>query len=263
MNATRLAMTSNSCAFKDHFSGHATGYASARPHYPPALFDWLAQQCAERKLAWDAGCGNGQASIALAARFEQVYASDPSAEQIAAAALTPNIRYVVASAETCALPDASADLVTVAQAMHWFDVPRFQAEVRRVLKPGGVFAAWTYAQSRVNAAVDVPFDRLHDELLDAWWPDGREHVLDGYAQLPFAFERAVDVPAFTMRCDWTLLQYVAYLRSWSACQRYTRATGIDAVEQILVELSEAWGDPTQIRAVIWPLTLHVGRVSTS
>ncbi len=263
MNATRLAMTPDNSAFRDHFSGHATGYASARPHYPSALFDWLAQQCPERKLAWDAGCGNGQASIALAARFEQVYASDPSADQIAVAAPAANIRYVVASAETCALPAASADLVTVAQAMHWFDVPRFQAEVRRVLRPGGVFAAWTYAQSRVNAAIDVPFDRLHDELLEKWWPDGREHVLDGYAQLPFAFERVIDMPAFTMRCDWTLSQYVAYLRSWSASQRYLRATGKDAVATIEKELSEAWDDPAQIRAVIWPLTLHVGRVSAS
>ncbi|HEV2607748.1 MAG TPA: class I SAM-dependent methyltransferase, partial [Xanthomonadaceae bacterium] len=218
-------MPSNDRGFKDHFSGHASAYATARPHYPAALFEWLTRQCAIRALAWDAGCGNGQASRALAAHFEQVYASDPSAEQIAATEPAANIRYVVEPAEQCGLDDVSADLVTVAQAMHWFDVPRFQAEARRVLKPDGLFAAWTYAQSRVTPAVDVAFDRLRDELLEEWWPDGRQHVIASYRTLPFAFERYTDVPAFAMRCEWTLPQYLAYLRSWSACQRYLRATG--------------------------------------
>ena len=252
-------MAAADSAFKDHFSGHAAGYAASRPHYPAALFDWLAQQCPAHVLAWDAGCGNGQAATALASRFGNVYASDPSAEQIAAAEPAPNIRYAVAPAETCDLPDACVDLVTVAQAMHWFDAARFQVEARRVLKPDGVFAAWTYAQSRVSAAIDAPFDRLHDVLLEGYWPDGRQHVIDGYRKLPFAFKRLAVVPAFDMRCDWTLPQYLAYLRSWSACQRYLRATGNDAVALIEADMAHAWGDPQQVRAVVWPLTLHVGR----
>ena len=245
--------------FKDHFSGHASDYASSRPHYPPALFDWLAVQCARRTLAWDAGCGNGQAATALARHFESVFASDPSAEQIAAAEKHPHIRYRVEPAERCSLPDASADLVTVAQAMHWFDAARFQAEARRVLVPGGIFSAWTYAQSRVTPAVDAIFDRLHDHLLNDYWPAGREHVIDGYRTLPFAFTRFAHVPAFEMRCDWTLPQYLAYLRSWSASQRYLRETSTDAIALIASEMSAAWGDPMSCHAVIWPLTLHVGR----
>ncbi len=252
-------MTASDSGFKDHFSGHAADYAASRPHYPEALCAWLSRQCDARVLAWDAGCGNGQAARALAARFEQVYASDPSAGQIAAAEAAPNIRYAVEPAESCALADASADLVAVAQAMHWFDVPRFQAEARRVLKPGGVFAAWTYAQSRVTDAVDVVFDRLHDELLEDWWPPERQFIIDGYRDLPFAFERIADAPAFAMRCDWTLPQYLAYLRSWSACQRYLRATGKDAIALIEAPITAAWGNPQRIRAVTWPLTLHVGR----
>ena len=252
-------MGSTDTAFKDHFSAHAAAYAASRPRYPAALFDWLAQQCAAHVLAWDAGCGNGQAAIALASRFGNVYASDPSAEQIAAAEIAPNIRYAVAPAETCDLPDACVDLVTIAQAMHWFDVPRFQAEAHRVLKPGGVFAAWSYAQSRVSPGVDAAFDRLHDALLEGYWPDGREHVIDGYRQLPFPFVRIPRVPAFDMHCDWNLPQYLAYLRSWSASQRYLRTTGNDAVALIEADMAHAWGDPQSVRAVRWPLALHAGR----
>ncbi len=245
--------------FRDHFSAHAAAYANARPQYPQALFGWLSDQCPSHHLAWDAGCGNGQAARALARRFAAVYASDPSAQQIEAAEPASNLRYAVEPAEACSLADASADLVTVAQAMHWFDVQRFQAEARRVLKPDGVFAAWTYGQSRVSTDVDAPFDRLHDALLEGYWPDGRQHVIDGYRNLPVAFKRFANVPAFEMRCDWTLPQYLAYLRSWSACQRYLRATGKDAVALIEADMTRAWGDPQQLRAVRWPLTLHVGR----
>lgn len=244
--------------FRDHFSAHAVDYASARPHYPDVLFDWLADQCTTQNLAWDAGCGNGQAAVALARRFGSVYASDPSAKQISAAPPAANVRYAVEPAEASSLADASADLVTVAQAMHWFDVPRFQAQAKRVLKPDGVIAAWTYAQSRVTPAVDVAFDRLHDNLLDGYWPPGREHVINGYRDLPFAFAR-LSAPPFAMRCEWTLAQYLAYLRTWSACQRYQNETGRDAVALIEADITRAWVDPNTVRTVTWPLTVHVGR----
>ncbi len=244
--------------FRDHFSGHAVDYATARPHYPGALFDWLADQCATHDMAWDAGCGNGQAALELARRFESVYASDPSAQQIDAAQPAFNIRYAVEPAEGCSLSDASVDLVTVAQAMHWFDVPQFQAQARRVLKPAGLFAAWTYAQSRVTPAVDAVFDRLHDRLLEGYWPQGREHVINSYRELPFAFVR-IESPQFAMQSEWALAHYLAYLRTWSACQCYLRETGNDAVALIEMGLSKAWGNPATVRRVTWPLTLHVGR----
>ena len=139
--------------FKDLFSGHAGVYAQARPDYPPALFEWLARQCAGRGLVWDAGCGNGQASVALAAHFDRVVASDPSAAQIAQAGAHPHVEYRVEAAEAPSLPDASVDLVTVAQAYHWFDHERFHAQVRRVAKPGAVIAVWTYGLSTVTPDV--------------------------------------------------------------------------------------------------------------
>lgn len=245
--------------FHDHFSGHAAGYAQARPTYPDDLFDWLATQCAQRDLAWDAGCGNGQAALALAARFAHVVATDPSAEQIAQAPAHARIGYRVEPAEAPTLDDASVDLVTVAQAMHWFDLDRFHAAVRRVLRPDGVIAVWTYGLSNVDREVDAVFRRLYDDVLGAYWPAERRHVENGYAELAFPYA-AIAAPSFAMACRWTLAQYLAYLRTWSATQRYVRAMGEDPVQGLAADFADAWGDPAQARYVRWPLGLRVGRV---
>jgi SAM-dependent methyltransferase len=249
-------------AFADHFSTQAAGYAQARPGYPPALFEWLAAQVSQPALAWDAGCGNGQASFGLAENFDRVFASDPSAAQIAQAPAHPRIRYAVEPAEHCSLASASADLVIVAQAFHWFDHARFVAEAGRVLRPGGLVAVWSYARSSVVPAVDALFDRLHDDVLFEDWPAGREHVLTQYRNLPFPFAR-VAVPAFEMRERWTLAHYLAYLRSWSASERYLRRTGRDAVSELEPMLQRAWGDPARIREVRWPLLVLAGRTQAS
>ncbi len=244
--------------FRDHFSGHAGAYADARPGYPDGLFDWLARQCLRTALVWDAGCGNGQASVALAAHFDAVFASDPSAPQIASAIANSRVRYAVEPAENCSLADDSADLVTVAQAYHWFAHDVFCSQARRVLRPGGVVALWTYADSTVSPDVDVVFDALNNGIVLEDWPPEREHVINRYRDLPFPFE-PIDAPAFQMASAWTLPQYLAYLRSWSASQRHQKRTGRDPVSQIESEMAGAWGDPTAQRTVRWPLSLRVGR----
>lgn len=246
-------------SFHDHFSGHAAGYAQARPSYPPGLFAWLAAQCPRHALAWDAGCGNGQAAQALAMHFTQVVATDPSAEQVAQASPAPNLEYRVEPAEAPTLEPHGADLATVAQALHWFDLPRFYAAVRRTLTPDGVLAVWTYGLSHVDAGVDHVFRRLYDDVLGPYWPHERRHVENGYAELPFPFD-PIEAPPFAMRCDWTLAQYLAYLRTWSAAQRYLRASGVDPVALVEADFAAAWGDPDLRRPVQWPLGLRVGRM---
>lgn len=246
-------------AFQDHFSGHARAYAQARPTYPEALFDWLSDQCLHHDLAWDAGCGNGQASLALARRFFRVHASDPSEEQIAAAPEDPRVHWRVEPAEHCSLHSHSADLVTAAQAYHWFQHDRFCQEARRVLRPGGLVAVWCYGLCRVSPAVDVLFHHLYEEVLGRYWPHERVHVEDGYRRLPFPFDEIGDVPRFQMQLDWTLPQYLDYLRSWSASQRYLRETGRDAVAGLEARFAAAWGDPAAAREVRWPLSVRAGR----
>jgi SAM-dependent methyltransferase len=245
-------------SFKDHFSGHAGAYHEARPIYPDALYDWLATQTRAHDLVWDAGCGNGQASVALAQRYARVHATDPSAPQIANAEARPNIDYRVEPAEQCSLADASADLVTVAQALHWFDQDRFDAEVRRVLKPGGVIAAWSYADCRIEPALDAIKDHLYVDLTGPYWPPERTHVESGYRSLPFPFAE-IAAPPFEMRAEWTMAQFLGYLRSWSATQRYIKANAQDPVALIEPEMARAWGDAQTPRTVRWDFHLRCGR----
>ncbi len=244
--------------FKDHFSGHAAIYREARPTYPPELFAWLAQQAPDTTLAWDCGCGNGQATVALAEHFTRVVGTDPSANQIAGAEPAVNVEYRVEPAEHSSLPDGSTSLVTVAQALHWFDFERFYGEVKRVLKRGGIFAAWTYSDCSVDAAIDKIKDRLYIDLTGPYWPPERVHVDAGYKTLPFPFvEQAT--PEFRMTAQWDMEHFLAYLRSWSATQRYLKARGEDPVTLIEPELRAAWGDSTHMREVRWNFHLRCGR----
>ncbi|MFZ5842146.1 MAG: class I SAM-dependent methyltransferase [Pseudomonadota bacterium] len=241
----------------DHFSAVANDYANFRPDYPPALFDWLKAQCPNGKTVWDVGCGSGQASVALAERFASVHATDISAEQIANAPPRANIHYRVAPAEHSGFADASIDLVTVAQALHWFDVPRFHEEVKRVLKPGGLLAEWTYSPIRLeNAALNAILQRFYIEVATPWWPPGREHVENGYSQLPFPFPRLPD-PGFAIQREMTLPQLIGYVRSWSAMSRYISANKTDPTLQLATELAQAMGSEEKI-AVSWLLKLRTG-----
>lgn len=253
-------------SFKDHFSRHANLYAKARPHYPEALFDWIAGEAPARDRAWDAGCGNGQASVALAQRFQRVIATDPSAQQLENAVAQPRVEYrneprnLSAQAGYATGIDArSINAITVAQALHWFDLPAFVAEVRRVAKPGALFAAWCYANCSVTPAVDAVIAHLYDDILGAYWPPERTLVDGGYASLDIPFA-PVAAPAFEMRVDWTAHQLLAYLTSWSAAQRYSKATGHDAVAAITDELLAAWHAPEHLRPVRWTLAMRAGRV---
>ncbi|HET9484442.1 MAG TPA: class I SAM-dependent methyltransferase [Xanthomonadales bacterium] len=247
-------------SFKDHFSGHADAYADARPTYPPALFAQLAALAPDRALAWDAGCGNGQAALELAQHFDAVLATDPSAPQIANATPHPRVRYAVEPAERCSARDSSVDLVSVAQAYHWFDPARFADEVRRVARPGAIVAVYGYDVLRVVPAVDAVIDRLYDDVLGAYWPPERSLVDAHYATLPFPWQ-PLRMPGVAMQHDWTLPQLVAYLGTWSAAQRCRAATGVDAIAAARPALERAWGDPSRARTVRWNLFGRVGRVA--
>lgn len=244
--------------FKDHFSRQATDYTRFRPHYPVALFEHLGAKVGEHALAWDCATGSGQAAQGLAPWFDSVIATDASARQIASAKPCPGVHYLVCAAEQVPLAKHSTDLVTVAQALHWFDLERFYEEVHRVLRPGGAFVAWSYNLLRIEPDIDAVIDRLYGELLGEYWPAERRHVETGYADLPFPFE-PITMPPCDMHAEWTLAQLLGYLGTWSAVQKYRGERGEDPVEQVQAALADAWGAADRQRPVRWPLAFVAGR----
>lgn len=245
--------------FQDHFSAGSSGYAVFRPRYPEALFRWIADQSPARDLAWDCGTGSGQAAVGLAPLFRRVIATDASDAQLAQAEGRPNLEYRRASAEVSGLPDRSADAVTVAQALHWFDRPAFFAEVARVAKPGALLAVWTYNLVRGDAALDRVIDRLYSDILGSYWPADRALVETGYRDIEIPFAELAP-PSFEMTADWTLVQLTGYLRTWSSAIRYQVQHGTDPVQAVADELEAAWGDPSRVRRLGWPLAVRAARV---
>ncbi len=246
-------------SFSDHFSAVANRYADFRPHYPAALFDFLATLAPQDATVWDCAAGSGQATLDLADRFKQVIATDASREQIAAAKAHPRVEYRIAPAEESGLPGQSVALITVAQAVHWFDLKRFYAEVERVLQPGGILAVWAYGINEVEGeAVNQLVQDFYGNIVGPYWPPERKIVEEGYRTIPFPFAEIVP-PAIRMETQWTLPQLLGYFSSWSATNRLIKATGRNPLEPLAVALAPVWGDPNKSRRIVWPLAMRVGR----
>ncbi len=243
--------------FKDYFSAQSDEYARRRPGYPEALFSYLASLPAERERAWDCGTGNGQAALGLAPYFDEVVATDPSASQLRNAFQHRKITYMQARAEDSGLASASVDLVTVAQAVHWFDLDRFFTEVQRVLKPRGVCAIWCYTLCRITPDVDAVVDDFYFNIVGPYWPRERALVDDGYASLSFPFKE-LQSPDFSIELVWSLSDLFGYLGTWSPVQRYIEANGTDPLNIIKSALATSWGDPVASKPVLFPLRMRVG-----
>lgn len=237
----------------------ARGYADFRPHYPAALFDYVATLAPRESVVWDCAAGSSQATIDLAARFDKVIATDGSAEQIASAPRRQNVEYRVALAEESELPDDSVGLITVAQALHWFDHKRFFEEVKRVLKPGGALAVWVYATNRIEGdEADSIVQDFYSNVVGPYWPPERKMTENGYRTITLPFPEVTPLPSFRMEVRWTLNQLLGYFSTWSATNRFMKATGRNPIEPLKERLARAWNDPNSPRLVFWPLTVRVG-----
>ncbi|HET9590219.1 MAG TPA: class I SAM-dependent methyltransferase [Anaerolineales bacterium] len=250
--------TNKSFNFEDHFSQQSKIYAQYRPQYPEEVYGYLASIAPGRSLAWDCGTGNGQAAIGLAKYFDRIHATDASADQIAVAYPHDRVDYRVEPAEHVSLRDSSVDLVTVAVAIHWFNFDEFYREVKRVLKPEGVLAAWTYNSVQISPEIDPWVDRYYGEILKGYWPERIRYIEERYETIPFPFEE-VEPPFFVMEINWNLIQFAGFLNSWSATQRYKAQHGQHPLENIWPALLAAWGNEKEPRLIRWPLYFRIGK----
>lgn len=242
----------------DNFSAVSNDYARYRPVYPEALFDWVAGLCAERRLAWDVACGSGQATLSLANRFGKVVGTDASAAQLRNAPTAQNIEWRVASETESGLPPGSVDLVTVAQALHWFDLELFWAECRRVLAPGGVIAVWCYGTATIlHEGANRVFQDFYHGVVGKYWPDGRRMVEEGYAGVVFPFAR-IPSPVFRMTSRWNAAELAGYCASWSATKRYREENGTDPIPGLRNAIERVLG--AAYVEVECPLHVYAGRM---
>lgn len=247
--------------FQDYFSKQAETYRLSRPTYPDELFQYLVRLTNENELCWDAGAGNGQASVALSRYFKSVMATEPSSSQLANAQKAENLTYRNEAAEKSSLGDGTVDLITVAQAAHWFDLDTFYAEARRVAKPKGIIAIWTYSEAKIHVEIDTLMEWFMYDFLKIYWPDARSYVRNKYLTLPFPFEK-IATPSFFCEVVWNKSQWLNYIISWSATQQYINKTKENPLDILLPKLDRLWKDD-DYKTVIWPLHLLCGAVHSS
>lgn len=245
--------------FSDYFSVGAAAYARYRPWYPPELLARLAALAPAHNLCWDVATGTGQAAVTLAEHFDRVIATDASERQIAHAQPHPKVEYRVELAERSSLADASVDLVTIAAALHWLALPDFYAEVRRVARPGAVFAAWSYgADFRFGDELDRVIAHHRDTVLGRYWPAGHRHIRSGYRTVEFPFAE-IAVPATGLSFTGTLDDVLGVIGTWSASHLLRADAGPGPEDALRSALAAAWG-PAPARTVEIPLFFRVGRI---
>lgn len=241
---------------KDFFSEHAPAYANFRPVYPDNLFQFVCSKVASREQVWDCATGNGQAARGLAKYFKKVYATDISAAQLQHATTAGNIEYSIQPAEKTRFPDNHFDLITVAQALHWFVLPDFYKEVMRTARPGAWVAVWGYSLMTVNPEIDDLISHFYQHVVGPYWDEARRHIDTAYRNLPFPF-REIEVPVFRIQVEWTIDECRGYLNTWSAVQQFMRKNRYNPTDELIKKLSPHWRDRL---TVTFPVFMRMGSV---
>lgn len=249
--------------FKDNFSQQAEIYARYRPTYPQDLFDFLMQEVKNKDLAWDCATGNGQVAFALSKYFKQIIATDASESQIKQAKQTSNVTYRVATAENSYLESQSIDLITVGQALHWFDFNKFYTEVRRVAKADALIAIWGYGLMQVDAQIDEIILHLYHQILgDAYWDAERKYLDNHYQTIPFPFT-TIETPQFTMQLDWDFGDLLGYLNTWSSVQKYLKNNHSNPIDLVEQDLRNSWQNVRIKKTITWDLYLKLGKINSN
>lgn len=244
---------------KDRFSNHARQYAAFRPTYPKELYDFIFNHVKKFDKAWDAGTGNGQVARDLSTKFKKVVATDISEKQLTNAFPADNIFYSVAGEETT-LPDKQIDLITVAQAIHWFDIPKFYREVNRVASNDAVLAVWGYSLLTISPEIDKILTHFYTHVVGPYWDKERKLIDEQYKTIPFLFEE-IATPEFNFSFDWTLAELEGYLTTWSSVQKFIQANRHNPVDDFMQEIEQFWKRDKM--TIHFPLFLRLGKIHKS
>ncbi len=243
---------------KDNFSAQSSQYAQYRPDYPAELFEYILSVVKNKNIAWDCGTGNGQSAFQLSKRFKKVIATDISEKQLLKAEQADNILYSVQPAEKTNIESNSIDLITVAQAIHWFDFDKFYSEVKRVAARDSVIAVWCYSLLHISPEIDTLISNFHFNILEKYWDAERSYVDNGYRDIPFPFKKIV-TPSFVIEKHWSIAELEGYLNTWSALQKYLTANKLNPVCELIEKIKPHWTSSKQ--KVVFPVHLLLGMVS--
>lgn len=240
---------------KDYFSEGSQYYARYRPQYPSELFSYLEQVISRKERAWDCGTGNGQIAYRLADFMGEVLGTDISAAQLKNAFPKRNVRYLCKAAENSGFPDGHFDLITVGQAIHWFDFDVFYSEAKRVLKPGGVMAVIGYGLFSSNPETDRIIRDFYEHIIGSYWDSRRVYLEEGYKTIPFPFDE-IPHPDFRILKSWSLERLLGYLSTWSAVRHYRKKEGSDPLIALEQQLRPAFGTENVVE---FPVLVRIGR----
>jgi SAM-dependent methyltransferase len=234
---------------KDNFSKQAAVYAKYRPVYPQELFDFVLEQVSKKENAWDCATGNGQSAKVLAKYFDNVI---DNAEQAA------NIHYSVQPAEQTNFADNTFDLITVSQALHWFNFENFYKEVNRIAKHNSWIAVWMYSLLRISKEIDAIVEDYHFNILEKYWDNERKYVDNNYSTIPFPF-KTIKIPSFVIEYNWTIEELEGYFNTWSALQKFIAINNYSPVPELIKKIQPFWKENK--RKIIFPLHLYMGQIS--
>jgi len=242
---------------KDNFSTQAKAYSQYRPYYPPEMISYIVNFVIDKAIALDVATGNGQMAAALAPYFKEVYGTDISAKQLQNATPAPNLIYKEGSAEDTGFKNEQFSLITVAQAIHWFEFDTFYAEVKRILKPDGIFAVMGYGLFSTNPETDIIINHFYKDIIGSYWDTERRYIDENYTTIPFPFKE-INTKKFTNHFTWTFEQLTGYLETWSAVQHYIKQNGTNPIDLICDDLQASWGNSD--KQVTFPLLLRIGKL---
>lgn len=242
----------------DLFSKQAGMYNKYRPLYPKELYDEILGLTKNHYCCLDCGTGNGQVSRYMADHFKKVYATDISENQLKRAEKKQNIRYIKERAEVTSFQNNQFDLITIAQAVHWFDLKPFYQEVRRIAKNNAIIAIWGYGLLKIGAPYDKLIKHFYHKTVGPYWNEQRKHIDSQYKSIDFPFEEIKLSRAYQIEQYMSLSELDGYFNSWSSVQNYLQSKKTNPVSGLVDELSNYWEDSRAVKKVRYPIFAKIG-----